>query len=69
MRRTYGTSRLIDQKDESNEGFVLINTEESVSYDGKVKNSDLPFFFFAKYKYILPVNQSISALKSEDIIY
>ena len=31
-------------------GFVLKRAEEPVSYDGKVKNSDLPLFFFAEYE-------------------
>lgn len=31
-------------------GFVLKQAGEPVSYDGKVKNSDLPLFFFAEYE-------------------
>lgn len=31
-------------------GFMLKQTDEPVSYDGKVKNSDLPLFFFAEYE-------------------
>lgn len=31
-------------------GFVLKQTDEPVSYDGTVKNSDLPLFFFAEYE-------------------
>ena len=30
-------------------GFVLRQTYEPVSYDGKTKNDDLPLFFFAEY--------------------
>lgn len=33
----------------SNYGFVLKQSYEPVSYDGKNKNSDLPLFFFAEY--------------------
>lgn len=33
----------------SNYGFVLKQSCEPVSYDGKNKNSDLPLFFFAEY--------------------
>lgn len=33
-------------------GFWLKRAEEPVSYDGKVKNKDLPLFFFAEYKKI-----------------
>lgn len=33
----------------SKNGFVLKQTTEPVSYDGKNKNSDLPLFFFAEY--------------------
>ena len=30
-------------------GLVLVHTEEPVSYDGTLKNADLPLFFFAEY--------------------
>jgi len=36
----------------SDNGLILVNAEEPVSYDGKIKNSDLPLFFFAEYKKI-----------------
>lgn len=31
-------------------GFVLVHAEETRSYDGKLKNDDLPLFFFAEYE-------------------
>ena len=31
-------------------GFVLKQADEPVTYNGKVKNSDLPLFFFAEYE-------------------
>lgn len=31
-------------------GFVLKHADEPVSYDGKMKNKDLPLFFFAEYE-------------------
>lgn len=34
----------------ANNGFLLVNTEEPISYDGKTKNKDLPLFFIAEYK-------------------
>lgn len=34
----------------SKNGFVLKQTCEPISYDGKNKNSDLPLFFFAEYR-------------------
>jgi len=34
----------------ANTGFALKQTEEPKSYDGILKNSDLPLFFFAEYE-------------------
>ena len=36
----------------SKNGFMLIHTEEPVSYDGKTKTKDLPLFFIAEYRKI-----------------
>lgn len=31
-------------------GFILTHADEPKSYDGKIKNDDLPLFFFAEYR-------------------
>lgn len=31
-------------------GLLLVNTDEPTSYNGKIKNSDLPLFFVAEYR-------------------
>ena len=36
----------------SENGFMLVHTEEPVTYDGKTKTNDLPLFFIAEYKKI-----------------